>query len=89
MLTKFRETFWFLAIKKVGMVADFAELDQDVFVVSHGVAFFDAGLFKEVSVNTFLELGDAYVDVDLNFRFQRLFNIFLNSSKQEWPHNPM
>jgi hypothetical protein len=54
MLTKFRATFWFLAIKEVGVVANFAELYQDVFVVGHGIAFFDARLFKEVSVNTFL-----------------------------------
>lgn len=81
MLAEFRWAFWFLAVKEVGVVTDFAKLDQDVFVVGHGVTFFDAGLFKQVSVNTFLELRDAYVYMNLNLRFQWLFYIFLDSSK--------
>jgi hypothetical protein len=52
------------------VVTDFAKLDQDVFVVGHGVTFFDAGLFKQVSVYTFLELRDAYVYMNLNLRLQ-------------------
>jgi len=34
-LAQLRQSFRFLAVKKIGVVANFAELDEDIFVVGN------------------------------------------------------
>jgi hypothetical protein len=41
-LAQLRQSFRFLTVKKVGVVANFAELDEDILVIGNRVAFLDA-----------------------------------------------
>jgi len=66
------------------MVADLSQLYQDVLVVSHRVALLDHGLLQQISVDTLLLLCDTDCDVDFDLWLKGVFNLFLESSQQEW-----
>lgn len=86
MFAKLRQSLRFLVVKQVRMVAHFPQLDQDVLVVGHRVAFFNALLLEQVAVNLLLLLSDAHIHVNFHLGLKRSFDLLLNSSKQEWPH---
>ena len=81
--------FWFDVLKQVGMVAHLTQLDQDVFVVSDRVSFFNHTLLQQVSINLLLLLSDAHLNMDFNFGWQRLLDFFFDSSQKEGFQNAM
>lgn len=63
------------------MVADFSQLDQDVFVVGDRIALFYALLLEQVTVYRLLLFGNSHVDMDFNLWLEREFHLFLDSSQ--------
>ena len=71
------------------MVANFAQLDQNVFVVGDRVSLLNHALLEQVSVDFLLLLCDADLDMNLDFRRQSLLDFLLDPTQQERLKDPV
>ena len=60
----------FLAIKEIGVITYFPELNQNILVVSDTIPLFKALLLQKIPVNALLLLGNPHIYVDFHLRLE-------------------
>lgn len=79
--------FIFNVFEQIGVIADFAQLDQDVLVVRHRVSFLNHSFLEQVPINLLLLLSDANLHVNFNLGRQAFLDFFFNATEQEGLQN--
>ena len=85
MLSKLFSSWWFLSIKKIRMITNLSELNNDILIVTNRSAFFYCWFLQKLSINAFLILSDSNINMDFDFWRKIFFYLFLDSSEQKWP----
>ena len=79
--------FIFNVFEQIGVIADFAQLDQYVLVVRHRVSFLNHSFFEQVPINLLLLLSDSNLHVNFNLWRQAFLDFFFNATEQEGLQN--